>query len=338
MRLNILYLFDLPDQPSRLPYPDQFQPEDWKKHQQILDAVTALGHSIKLLGLYDNIQPLLICLRRYHFDMVFNQLEIFNHNRSNESHITSLLELFNLPYTGSSAFSLSLCRNKFLCKRLLTPHRIKVPKAVLIPQGKSKFSLKQLTYPVFVKPLGLEGSDGIAQSSFAETREACTERVHFLHHHLHADALVEEFIEGRELYASVIGHKQLKVLPLREMIFSDFPAERPKFATFKAKWDDSFRRRWGIANTFARPIPAVIEQKIAHISRTAFRTLNLSGYARLDMRLTSENEIIIIEINPNPALDLEDELAQSAQKAGISYQQLIAAILHVACLRHQHHT
>ena len=144
-----------------------------------------------------------------------------------------------------------------------------------------------LRFPVFVKPLGLEGSDGIAQSSFAETDEACRERVRFLHESLQTDALVEEYIDGRECYSGVLGVDRLRVLPLREMVFTKFPEERPKFATFKAKWDDGFRKRWGIENTFAAALPDGLEARIARISRTVFRALELEGCARVDLRITA---------------------------------------------------
>jgi D-alanine-D-alanine ligase len=186
---------------------------------------------------------------------------------------------------------------------------------------------------VFVKPLGLEGSDGIAQSSFAETEEACRERVRFLHESLQTDALVEEYIDGRECYSGVLGVDRLRVLPLREMVFTKFPEERPKFATFKAKWDETFRKRWGIENTFAVALPNGLEARIARISRTVFRALELEGCARVDLRITGANEIYVIEVNPNPALAADDEIAQAAAKAGVTYPQLIQQIVNFGLQR-----
>jgi len=326
-KLKVLVIFDVPERPTSSDYANHFRPEDWKNDQEIINALKKLGHDVRLLGIYDRIRPLITEIRRHPPDIVFNLLESFANDRKHESNIAGLLDLLNVRYTGSSPVSLTICRNKLFTKRILAPHRIKVPRSVVFPLGKLNRSLKQLKFPVFVKPLGQEGSDGIAQSSFAESPEACRERVRFLHENLKTDALVEEYIEGRELYASVIGNERLRILPLREMIFTEFPEERPKFATFKAKWDEEFRKKWGIQNTFAQPLPADIEQKIAHISRTAFRALNLRGYGRLDLRITPENEIYVIEVNPNPALNREDELAQSALKAKITYTQLIQRIL-----------
>jgi D-alanine-D-alanine ligase len=202
-----------------------------------------------------------------------------------------------------------------------------VPGSILVLRGQTKRSLRPLKFPVFVKPLGLEGSDGIAKSSFAETADACFERVRFLHESLATDALVEEYIDGRECYSGVLGLERLRVLPLREMVFTKFPEERPKFASFKAKWDEAFRKRWGIENTFAADLPDGLEKKIARISRTVFRALELEGCARIDLRITAANEIYVIEVNPNPSLAGDDDIAQAAAKVGIAYSQLVQQIV-----------
>mgnify|MGYP006286784849 CR=1 FL=1 len=327
MTLKILVLFDLPAPNSGEPYADQFSPEDWQPEKDVINALRRLGHEVRLLGIYDEIRDLVAEIRRHPPDLVFNLLEAFAGDRRHEASVAGLLDLFGVPYTGSPAATLSLCRNKLFTARVLTPHRIKVPRAVDLPRGGPRRSPRHLRFPVFVKPVGLEGSDGIAQSSFAENAESCLERVRFLHENLRTDALVEEYIEGRELYAGVIGNRRLRTLPLRELVFDDFPEERPRFATFKAKWDEEFRKRWGIRNTFAGPVPAPVLRRIDHISRTAFRVLQLRGYGRLDLRLTADNEIYVIEVNPNPSLERSDEIAQSAAKDGLAYPELIRRIV-----------
>ncbi len=326
-RLKVLVIFDTPTRPTGPDFAALFNPEDWKPEQDVIDALKKLGHEVRLLGLFDQIRPLMIEIRRHPPDIVLNLLESLAHERSHESNIAGLLDLLNVPYTGSRPVSLNLCRNKLFAKRILSPHRIKVPRAVVFPLGHLNRSIKHLKFPIFVKPLGLEGSDGIAQSSFVENTASLLERVRFLHAHFQADAIVEEYIEGRELYASVLGNQRLRVLPLREIVFTAFPEERPKFATYKAKWDEAFRQKWGIQNTFAAPLPEGTEKKIAQISRLAFRALQLRGYGRLDLRLTPQNEVYVIEVNPNPSLARDDELAQAAIKAKIPYPQLIQRLL-----------
>jgi D-alanine-D-alanine ligase len=325
--LKILVIFDYPNPPPEKDYEEILKVEGWNCERQVVEALRALGHEVRLLGIHDQIDPLVAEIRAHPPDIVFNLAEAFADDREHEANIAGLLELLGVPYTGCRPASLTICRHKAFTKRILTPHRIRVPGSILFSIGQLRRSLHPLKFPVFVKPLGLEGSDGIAQSSFAETPEACMERVRFLHENLHTDALVEEYIDGRECYSGVIGVDRLRVLPLREMVFTKFPEERPKFATFKAKWDESFRKRWGIENTFAAELSDGLERRIARISRTVFRALQLEGYARLDLRITPENEIYVIEVNPNPGLASDDEIAQAAIKAGIPYPQLIQRIL-----------
>ena len=147
---------------------------------------------------------------------------------------------------------------------------------------------------------------------------------------MNQEALAEEYIDGRELYVSILGNERLQVFPIREVVFADIPDGRPRFSTFKAKWDDSYRKRWGIQNVFAESLPNGAEQRIARICKAVYRALRIRGYGRIDLRLTPENEIVVLEANPNPNLDRTDEFAQSAIKAGLSYEQLAQRILNLA--------
>lgn len=332
-KLKILMPFALPYDTSAIPdgnYKKLLSDEQWRAEQKVIHAIKKCGHEAIPFAVFNEVRPLVYKIRRAKPDVIFNMLECFDNDRRHESNLAGLLDLMGIPFTGCSPVSMTLCRNKFFTKRILAPHRIKFPKSIIFPLGQTNRSLKQLKYPLFIKPLGQEGSDGITQSSFAETEEACFKRIEFIHNSLKEDALVEEYIEGREIYASVIGNKRLRVLPLREMIFSDFPEDKPKFATFKAKWDESFREKWGIKNTFANNIPVDVEQKIKKIARTTYKAIGLSGYGRLDIRLTPENEIYVIEVNPNPNISDDDELAHSAKKANIPYHKLIEKIINFA--------
>jgi D-alanine-D-alanine ligase len=325
--LKVLLIFDYPNPPPKESWDEVLATEDLKCEHEVTEALRTLGHEVRVLGIHDRIEPLIEEVREHPPEIVFNLAEAFAEDREHEASIAGLLEMLRVPYTGCRPGSLTICRHKAFTKRILTPHRIHVPTSILFLRGQPVKSLRPLKFPVFVKPLGLEGSDGIAQSSFAETPEACLERVRFLHDNLQTDALVEEYIDGRECYSGVLGIERLKVLPLREMVFTKFPEERPKFASFKAKWDEAFRKRWGIENTFAVAMPDGLETKIARLSRTVFRALQLEGCARLDLRITPENVVYLIEVNPNPGLASDDEIAQAAAKAGIPYPQLIQQIV-----------
>ncbi|MDP6957928.1 MAG: ATP-grasp domain-containing protein, partial [Planctomycetota bacterium] len=284
-------------------------------------------YDVRLIGVHNSIRRLQVELRRHPPDIVFNSIESYNNVRDQEANVAGVFELLGVPYTGCRASVLHLCRNKMLTKRILSPHRIRVPNFVYLPMGSRKRSLRGLKFPVIVKPLGFEGSEGVVNKSFAETSESALERVDFLHNNLKSDALVEEFIEGREFYSGVLGNDRLTVLPLREMFFKKFPDDRAKFATFKAKWDPEFRSKWGITNCYADALPDGVEEKIARISRTAYRALGLTGYGRLDLRLTPENEIYVLEVNPNPSLQDDDEIAYAAYELDIEYTDLIEKIV-----------
>jgi len=182
-----------------------------------------------------------------------------------------------------------------------------------------------------VKPVGEESSDGIAKASFAKSEEEALERSRFIHEKFHCDALIEEYIDGRELYLSVMGNRKLTVLPPREIFFHEVPEDTPKFATFKAKWDDTYRKKWGIQNGPANELPAGVEEKLARLARKVYRVLKIRGFGRVDVRFTPAGEVVVIEANPNPSLACEDDFAQSAATAGLPYDALIQKILDTAC-------
>jgi D-alanine-D-alanine ligase len=182
-------------------------------------------------------------------------------------------------------------------------------------------------FPAFVKPVGEESSDGISKASFAKSEEEALDRAGFIHDKFHCDALIEEYIEGRELYVGVMGCRKLTVFPPREIVFDQVPDDEPKFATYKAKWDDAYRKKWGIQNGPARELPAGVEEKLARVARKVYRVLKIQGLGRIDVRLTPAGEIVIIEANPNPSLAREDDFAQSAAVAGLEYEALIQKIL-----------
>jgi D-alanine-D-alanine ligase len=166
--------------------------------------------------------------------------------------------------------------------------------------------------------------------SFVEDDAAFEERIRFIHERMNQPALAEEYIEGREIYVSLLGNERLRVFPFREVIFTEIPEGQPRFSTFKAKWDDAYRKRWGIQNVFAESFANGIDQRIEKICKSVYRALRIHGYGRIDLRVTPTGEIVVLEANPNPNLDRDDEFAQSALKAGVSYPRLVQRILKLA--------
>ena len=178
-----------------------------------------------------------------------------------------------------------------------------------------------------MKPVKEEASYGISQASFVETDEQFRERAAFIHEKHDADVIAEEYIAGRELYVGLMGNLRLKVFPIRELVFREVPPDEPKIATYRAKWDEVYRKRWGLQNKFAVGLEPAVVARIEETCKRIYRLLTIDGYARIDLRLTPTNEIYFIEANPNPILAEDEDFAQAAGKAGLPYPQLIDRII-----------
>lgn len=327
--MKVLVLFDLPypvgsDETFTL---KALREEDRPTEADVISALGKLGHQVDTLAVYDNALAVVEKVRDGSPDVVFNLCESFFNERSNEPNIPALLELLRIPYTGAGPDSLLLCKDKELAKTVLVYHRIKVPRFVVSRKRRPRRVLRGFSFPSFVKPLGEESSDGIAKASFGRNENDTIERAHFLHEKLGCDAMIEEYVDGRELYISVLGNRKISVLPARELFFGDLPEAEPKFATSKAKWDDAYRSKWSIRNGPAAPLPARIEKKLPEFARRIYALLKIKGAGRLDLRLTPADELVFIEANPNPSLARGDDFARSAAAAGIDYETLIQQIL-----------
>jgi D-alanine-D-alanine ligase len=331
--LKILVLFDL----ARPTAPDEtFSPkvlkeeEDKPTEADVLRCLKRLGHEVDTLAVFDNVMAIVEKLKAFQPDVVFNLSESFHHDRANEPNIPALLELMKVKYTGAGPDALMLCKDKALAKKVLTYHHVRVARFVVSSRKHPLKRLRRFVYPAFVKPVGEESSDGISKASFARDEAEAIERAKFIHEKFQSDALIEEYIEGREIYVAVLGNHRLHVFPPRELHFGNVPEDVPKFATFKAKWDDAYRKKWGIKNTDAKELPNGTADKLKAIARKVYRVLNIRGLGRVDFRLTPAGELVVLEANPNPSLAQEDDFAQSASAAGIEYDALIQKILEAA--------
>lgn len=331
--MKVLILFDVAyrNAAAETFSPEALKEEDKPTEADVLACLQRLGHEVDTLAVFDDVACIVDKLKSFTPEVVFNLTESFHCNRANEPNIPALLELMRVKYTGARPDGLMLCKDKALAKKVLAYHRVRVPHFVISPEQRPLKHLRRFVYPAFVKPVGEESSDGIAKASFAKSEEEALERARFIHEKFHCDALIEEYIDGRELYLSVLGNRKLTVLPPREIFFHDVPDETPKFATFKAKWDDTYRKKWGIQNGPATELPPGVDEKLARLARKVYRVLKIRGFGRVDVRLTQAGEIVVIEANPNPSLACEDDFAQSASTAGLPYDVLIQKILDTAC-------
>jgi D-alanine-D-alanine ligase len=327
-KLKVLALFDA-IAPTTLDQDlsAELKTTDWKTEANVLAALAGLGHTTEHLAIFDDLDLLRQKLQSFEPDVIFNLADQFKNNRAFDQNIVSFLEMQGIPFTGCGSTGLTLCKHKGISKKILSYHRIHVPNFVTIARGKRIARPARLKFPILVKPLKEEASIGISQASFVETDEQFRERVQFIHDKINCDAIAEEYIEGREFYVSAIGNLRLQVFPIRELIFKEVPPDEPKIATYRAKWDEEYRKRWGLQNQFAEGIDAALVSKVEQVCKRIYRLLTIDGYARIDLRVTPKNEIYFIEANPNPILAEDEDFAQSALKASVGYPQLIERIL-----------
>ena len=332
-RLKVLVLFDGAS-PTKIDqdFSKEMKTEDWKTEANVMKALATLGHNAEHLAIYDDLDLLRQKIESFAPDVLFNLVEQFKNNSGFDQNIVSLLEMQGIPFTGCCATGLLLCKDKGISKKILGYHHIHVPNFVVITRGQRIARLKRPKFPMLIKPVKDEASYGISQASFVESDEQFRERVAYIHENF-GDAIAEEYIPGRELYGSIIGNSRLNVFPARELVFREVPDNEPKIATFKAKWDEEYRKRWGLENQFAPDLDAALVAQFEDTCKRIYRLLTIDGYARIDLRLSPDNKIYFIEANPNPILAEDEDFAQSAAKARLPYPQLIERIIRLGMHR-----
>lgn len=324
--LKILLLFDLSVNLPREKYAEHWNTPDWKSEKDVKSTITKLGHEVIPFGIFDDIEPFLKLVKDEKPDLVFNMSEAFSGKRDFEPNLTALMQLVGVPFTGAGPMSLQLCKDKGLTKIILGYHRIRTPKFIVAKKSRPLQSLKKFQFPAFIKPLQLESSEGISQVSYAENEKEAVARVKFIHERLGVDAIIEEFIDGREVYVSILGNEKLSVFPPRELFFKQVPDDEPKFATFRSKWDQDYRKKWGIDSGWIADMPEVTQKKIFEVCKKIYRLLHIQGFGRIDLRI-KDDKVYFIEANPNPSIAKKEDYALSANKAGVEYEDLIAKII-----------
>ncbi len=304
---------------------------------QLAHVLRILGHEILLVGVRDDVRPMLEQLGAWGPDLVFNATETFHGEERLDYLIPGLLEAEGYRYTGASPLGLLVTRNKALSKKVLAFHGIPVPGFITYRTHEQVREAPELRFPLIVKPLQSDASAGIAQASVVWDRSALADRVDFIHERFQMPAIAEEFVDGRELYVGIVGPEDdPEILPPTEMVF-DKRKTRPeeRIATTAAKWDLPYRERKGIRNVFARRMSRAARERIEEICKTAYRALWLHDYARLDVRLTPGGEVWVIEANANPFISDGHDMANMAWKAGMDYPAFIQRIVDEAWRRYE---
>jgi len=303
------------------------QIDEWRTEYDVISTLRSVGHHVQTLGVLDSLTELRAALLEWKPQVVFNLLEEFNGIVTYDQHVVAFLELMRAPYTGCNPRGLLLSRDKVLCKQLLAFHRIPTPQFAVLRRGQRFVMPRRLHLPLFVKSVTEDASLGIAQASVVDDGARLRERVQFMHEQIGSDALVEEYIEGRELYVGVLGNERLTRLPVWEMHFGSMPDSLPAIATRKVKWDRAYQKRYDITTRAAGELPPPTLQRLDRLSRRIYRALHLSGYARIDFRLRNDGSIFMLEANANPNLTGNEDFAEAARAAGIDYATLLQRIM-----------
>ncbi|MBB3209980.1 D-alanine-D-alanine ligase [Rhodopirellula rubra] len=301
----------------------------WKAEFDICETLRNLGHEVLPLGIYDDLAPIRNALKDFEPDITYMLLEEFHGVVTYDFAVISYLELMQQPYTGCNPRGLLLSKDKALSKKILTYHRIPTPRFAVFRHGRAVRRPQRLSFPLFVKSVTEDASFAISQASIVHNDAALAERVAFVHEKTGEDAIVEQYIEGREIYCGVLGNDRLVCFPAWEMDFGTLPEDAARIATSRVKWDRKYQERHEITTHAAKDLDPAMEKQIFKLCKRVYRALSMSGYGRMDLRLTPSGEIYVIEANANPNIEYGEDFAESAEAAGITYEALIQRILNL---------
>ena len=299
--------------------------------EEVSDALTKLGHEPTMHEL-DGTPKSLLALARLECDLVFNLTESFGNDDTADFKIAGFMELVGKRYTGSGTHGLLLAQDKAIAKKIFAFHGIHTPVFAKSFRGRLDFS-HDLQFPVIVKPAREDGSIGIEFSAVVSSIRELMERMDWLHAHFDSPVLIEEYIEGRELYVGVLGNDKPEALPVVELDLSKLPDGTPRIAAAEVKWGKGTQAYRDTKSAIATDLG---EDTVAALQQTAvaaYSALELRDYGRVDMRLQADGRIHVIEVNPNPWLSSKAEFAMAARKAGRTYSRLVEEIVDLAMAR-----
>ena len=292
-----------------------------------------LGHNVQMIGVWDELRPLRNAVEDFKPHVVFNLLEEFHGEVLFDQNVVAYLQLLGAAYTGCNPRGLVLSRDKALSKKILHYHRIRVPRFRAVLRGRKPRLRANMSFPFIVKSLIEEGSTGIAQASVVHDEKSLHERVEFVHDYIGTDAIVEEYVSGRELYVGIVGNRRVSILPTWELFIDKLPPDAPKIATRKVKFDEEYQERAGVRIGRAESLSPEQETAIAKIARRIYRILELDGYARIDFRLSEDGRLYFLEANPNPDIGYQGELSSAAEAAGMDYGALLNKVMSLGIRR-----
>lgn len=312
--------------PSKVSSHKQWYGAPWKTEFDVVSTLKQSEHQVQVVGIGEDLKPIAEAAQAFRPQVVFNLLEEFAGEAIFDQHVVSLLEMLQLKYTGCNPRGLTLARDKALAKMILRHWNILTPEFWVFSRCQKWSIPRTLRYPVFVKSLTEDASLGITRKSIVTRPQDLKARVEYFFEELNSDVLVEEYIEGRELYVGVLGNNKPQAMTPWELYFAKASADTPIVATRKVKWDLTYRRKLGVktapASLSGREVETLQAQALA-----AYTALKFNGYGRMDFRRDRQGQNFFIEANPNPDIGNGDDFAASAAHSGWTYARLLEKIL-----------
>jgi D-alanine-D-alanine ligase len=312
--------------PTSLEAGCEIEKQPWRTEYDVVTTLKSMGHEVLAVGLQSDLAVVENALAEHKPHVAFNLLEEFDGHALFDQHVVSYLELLKQPYTGCNPRGLTIAHDKALTKKILSYHRIPVPGFAVFYMGQKVVRPPRLKFPLFVKSVVEEGSVGIAQASVVHDDEKLAERVEFIHRTTDNHAIAEQFIEGREIYVGIIGNRRLQTYTPWELLINNLPEGALKIATGRLKWNPDYQKKVGL-ETKPADLPDDLHRKVESLSKRIYRHLGLSGYARLDYRLSPDGEFYLLEANPNPQIAKHEDFADSAAHCGLRYDQVLHKII-----------
>jgi len=302
--------------------------------EQIYEALEKAGYEASYIQL-DGRDGSLFAVARNDADLVFNLVDSYGGDDSKDLHIPAFLELIGVKYTGSGPHGLLLAQDKSLAKKIINFHGIQTPFSMVVHKGRVDYA-HDIKFPLIVKPVSEDGSIGIDQKSVVESIKELMERIHDLQEQFEGvPVLVEEYIEGREIYAAILGNDPAEALPLVELDLSKLPADAPRIAGREVKFDRDSEAYRVTKSALAEDLDEETTKNLQEAAKTTYRALKLRDYGRIDMRLAKDGTIYVIEANPNPWLTKGAEFAMAARGSERTYTEMIKAIVEAALARYE---
>ncbi|MBU2492039.1 MAG: ATP-grasp domain-containing protein [Bacteroidetes bacterium] len=330
--ISDVYQTELPKDLGFKPYFDISECDPIAEFEAIASSLRKAGHEAYILNIIDNLDIFFQDYKKNKPDVIFNLVEIYKDIPKLEMSFAGLLDLLNIPYTGAPPLALGTCQNKTLTKRILSSLGISTPHFKYIKKHRKSYRLG-LNYPLIVKPALEDASVGIENDSIVFNSKALKKRVELVLDEYHQPALVEEFIDGRELNVAVLGDKNPVVLPISEIDFTKMPDHLHNIVSYQAKWDPLHEAYHKTIPKCPAPLPKKITKEAEETALRAFKAVGCRDYCRVDMRLSKDKKLYVLEVNPNPDLTEDAGFMRSARYAGYTYRKTLKTIVELAVKR-----